>query len=194
MRNFNRDNRSDRDRDSRKPFMHQAICAECGRSCEVPFRPSGDKPIYCSSCFENKGGGDRRSGRRDSGRRDFGGRDSRKTFMHQATCDECGRSCEVPFQPSSGKPVYCDHCFKDRRDKKDKGDNKQSDKQFDTLNRKLDQILKALAPSVSTEIIPKKKTAEKDKTPKSQKTDRKKVVKKKVVAKKAPAKKAKKKK
>ena len=36
--------------------MHDAVCDECGRNCQVPFRPSGDKPIYCSDCFEKKGG------------------------------------------------------------------------------------------------------------------------------------------
>lgn len=34
--------------------MHQTICSECGRSCEVPFKPTGSKPVYCSNCF-NKG-------------------------------------------------------------------------------------------------------------------------------------------
>ena len=32
--------------------MYKAICDSCGRACEVPFRPSGDKPVYCSDCFE----------------------------------------------------------------------------------------------------------------------------------------------
>jgi len=36
--------------------MHDAICDECGKNCQVPFRPTGDKPIYCSDCFEKKGG------------------------------------------------------------------------------------------------------------------------------------------
>ncbi len=35
-----------------KPSMHQAVCDECGQDCEVPFKPSGNKPIYCSRCFE----------------------------------------------------------------------------------------------------------------------------------------------
>ena len=35
--------------------MFRAVCDECGRDCEVPFRPTGEKPVYCSSCFE-KGG------------------------------------------------------------------------------------------------------------------------------------------
>ena len=38
--------------------MHQATCSGCGSKCEVPFRPTGDKPVYCSDCFsENKGRG-----------------------------------------------------------------------------------------------------------------------------------------
>ena len=32
--------------------MHKTICDNCGKDCEVPFRPSGDKPVYCSDCFE----------------------------------------------------------------------------------------------------------------------------------------------
>ncbi|MBW2221361.1 MAG: hypothetical protein KAR43_04360 [Deltaproteobacteria bacterium] len=31
--------------------MYSAICTECGNKCEVPFRPTGGKPIYCSNCF-----------------------------------------------------------------------------------------------------------------------------------------------
>jgi CxxC-x17-CxxC domain-containing protein len=62
-------------RDSRR--MYDVVCDECGKDCQVPFKPSQDKPIYCSECFEKKGGRDRgRSGRRDFGRRDFKTRDS----------------------------------------------------------------------------------------------------------------------
>ncbi len=42
--------------------MFSAVCSNCGNDCQVPFRPSGDKPIYCSACFEKMGGrGERRS-------------------------------------------------------------------------------------------------------------------------------------
>ncbi len=34
--------------------MHRATCAECGSSCEVPFKPTGEKPVYCSTCFGNR--------------------------------------------------------------------------------------------------------------------------------------------
>lgn len=30
------------------------ICAECGKEAQVPFKPRGDKPVYCSDCFSKK--------------------------------------------------------------------------------------------------------------------------------------------
>jgi len=33
--------------------MHKATCAACGVETEVPFRPSGDRPVYCRECFSN---------------------------------------------------------------------------------------------------------------------------------------------
>jgi CxxC-x17-CxxC domain-containing protein len=36
--------------------MFQAVCASCGKSCEVPFRPNGKKPVYCKECFAKNGG------------------------------------------------------------------------------------------------------------------------------------------
>jgi CxxC-x17-CxxC domain-containing protein len=47
--------------------MHKAICDECHKSCEVPFRPSGDKPVYCNECFGSKRGNDDRGPRKDFG-------------------------------------------------------------------------------------------------------------------------------
>ena len=32
--------------------MHPAVCSNCGKDTLVPFLPRGDKPVYCSSCFE----------------------------------------------------------------------------------------------------------------------------------------------
>ena len=34
--------------------MFTATCSECGQEARVPFQPRGDKPVYCSSCFETK--------------------------------------------------------------------------------------------------------------------------------------------
>lgn len=35
--------------------MYKAICSNCGKECEVPFRPTNGKPVYCSDCFEKMG-------------------------------------------------------------------------------------------------------------------------------------------
>lgn len=31
--------------------MHDAVCSACGVTTQVPFRPSGAKPVYCRDCF-----------------------------------------------------------------------------------------------------------------------------------------------
>ncbi len=55
------------DRGERGPVtMHSAICASCGKTCEVPFRPTGDKPVYCRDCFAGRSAmGGERSNRKD---------------------------------------------------------------------------------------------------------------------------------
>lgn len=39
--------------------MYPAVCAQCGVSTEVPFEPRGDRPVYCSACYNASGGGSR---------------------------------------------------------------------------------------------------------------------------------------
>jgi CxxC-x17-CxxC domain-containing protein len=62
-----------RDRDSggfgerRRPEMHDVICDKCGKECQVPFKPSGDKPVLCSDCFRKDGGASRSSSGSSSG-------------------------------------------------------------------------------------------------------------------------------
>jgi CxxC-x17-CxxC domain-containing protein len=34
--------------------MFSATCSSCGREAQVPFRPSGAKPVYCSDCFSSQ--------------------------------------------------------------------------------------------------------------------------------------------
>ncbi|OGH64212.1 MAG: hypothetical protein A2821_03935 [Candidatus Magasanikbacteria bacterium RIFCSPHIGHO2_01_FULL_41_23] len=65
--------------------MFQAVCSQCQKDCEVPFRPNGRKPVFCSICFGKQGGtspdkgGERSFGRpeRSFDRPSFGGRGSR---------------------------------------------------------------------------------------------------------------------
>lgn len=34
--------------------MYSVVCYSCGDDCEIPFRPSGNRPVYCKSCFAKK--------------------------------------------------------------------------------------------------------------------------------------------
>jgi CxxC-x17-CxxC domain-containing protein len=36
--------------------MYEAVCSGCGSIAQVPFQPSADKPVYCSTCFEQRRG------------------------------------------------------------------------------------------------------------------------------------------
>jgi CxxC-x17-CxxC domain-containing protein len=41
-----------RDNFNRAPQqMHKAVCADCKKECEVPFKPKEDRPVYCRDCF-----------------------------------------------------------------------------------------------------------------------------------------------
>ena len=33
---------------------HKAVCAECKKECTVPFKPTGDRPVYCRDCFAKR--------------------------------------------------------------------------------------------------------------------------------------------
>ena len=32
--------------------MHDVICNSCGRLTQVPFVPTGSRPVYCLDCFQ----------------------------------------------------------------------------------------------------------------------------------------------
>ena len=34
--------------------MFDAVCVECGKECQVPFKPTEGKAVYCSECFAAK--------------------------------------------------------------------------------------------------------------------------------------------
>ncbi len=149
---------------------------------------------------DNRSGGDRggsRFGKRDFGGKSFGGGDRGGRFggdrkfggggsfgkpqMHDATCSQCGKPCQVPFRPTGDREVFCSNCFKDKKhdapmrsggnsfgrpsfdvrpsfDKKPSfgGGNVSNDQikqQLEALNTKLDKILKALSPSAVAEVV-----------------------------------------
>lgn len=34
--------------------MHKAVCSDCKQECEVPFKPTEGKPVFCRECFAKK--------------------------------------------------------------------------------------------------------------------------------------------
>lgn len=137
--------------------MFDVICDECGKRCKVPFKPTWDKPVFCSECFwgwndsrwwrdfdRNRWWRDDRGWRRES-------RDFWEKRMYSATCDQCGADCELPFKPSSDKPVFCSDCYV----KEDKPKRWWADysAEFQALNTKLDMIINFLKISEKKEVV-----------------------------------------
>ncbi|KKP39230.1 hypothetical protein A2130_00390 [Candidatus Woesebacteria bacterium GWC2_33_12] len=128
---------------------------------------------------DSRGGGNSRGGgrsfggggRSSFGGRNSGGRDDRPREMFKTVCSNCGKDCEVPFRPTSGKPVYCSDCFEkvggrnsigDRPERNDRpsfdrpqAPRNDNNKQFSDLNAKLDKIIELLTPKVKV-IKPEK--------------------------------------
>ncbi|MFC1622117.1 CxxC-x17-CxxC domain-containing protein [Patescibacteria group bacterium] len=128
--------------------------------------------------------GDRRGSRRDYDRKDFNRRGPPRE-MHKAVCDKCGNDCEVPFAPTSGKPIFCTNCFEKKdggggssrsRNFRDRGPRRSSSRpsyargadsrprnseQLAEIINKLDEILKVITPPTLTEeeVKTKKKDA-----------------------------------
>ncbi|MBT3721225.1 hypothetical protein HN789_07375 [archaeon] len=79
-------------------------------------------------------------------------------------CTECGEKCEVPFKPTENKPVLCTRCFKKENYKEALVKDKNYQKEFDTLNARIDLILKEileLKEGLSKKKVVKKETVKK---------------------------------
>jgi len=117
----------DRDRE-----MHQATCSDCSKRCEVPFRPTGDKPIYCNDCFSSKREGS--FDKNDRPTRDFG---SKPAFRNDR--DSSPRS---EFKSDNGVKS-----------------NDELKRQVDMISTKLDALIKMVqSNSHSTSVEPKKES------------------------------------
>jgi CxxC-x17-CxxC domain-containing protein len=103
-------------------------CADCGQ--EFVFTASEQQfyqergfsdPRRCRSCRAARkasmGSGDSMGGGGGGYSAGGGGgfRERRPREMFDATCSNCGKTAQVPFRPTSGKPVFCDDCFQRRR-------------------------------------------------------------------------------
>ncbi len=41
-------------RGRRERILHKTVCADCQKDCEVPFKPTGERPVYCKECFSKR--------------------------------------------------------------------------------------------------------------------------------------------
>lgn len=92
-------------------------CRDCGR--DFTFT-AGEQEFHAMKGFTNAPGRCPECRRARKSEQGFGGgfggrRSSGPRQMHSATCSACGRTCEVPFQPTGEKPVYCSDCFSSQR-------------------------------------------------------------------------------
>lgn len=100
------------------------------------------------------------------GRGGFGGnRDGGDRTMFKTVCSNCGKECEVPFRPTTGKPVYCSDCFEKMGGRESSQRPERSEFrapkpafndtkiELEALNDKLDKILKLLEPKVEKAVI-----------------------------------------
>ncbi|MFH0779745.1 MAG: CxxC-x17-CxxC domain-containing protein [Parcubacteria group bacterium] len=144
-----------------KPMFH-ATCAECGKGFELPFKPTGERPVYCPVCFQTKKNTNLRA---PQSKPNFTNRNADRK-MYSATCAKCGQRCEVPFMPAPGKSIYCNACFssnksnrfgENRRDERPfrREENRnigfnsnrpatQDNSQFTILNAKIDKLISGI--------------------------------------------------
>jgi CxxC-x17-CxxC domain-containing protein len=106
-------------------------CADCGQqfvftASEQDFyaQRGFTEPRRCGSCRASRkaarnasgvGAGSYGGGGYGGGGGYSAGYDRPAREMFSATCSNCGREAQVPFRPTSGKPVYCSDCFRSMR-------------------------------------------------------------------------------
>ncbi|RJQ37678.1 MAG: zinc-binding protein [Dehalococcoidia bacterium] len=94
-------------------------CADCGKTFTFSaqdqefFQTKGytNEPKRCPDCRQARKSERAGSGSYGSGGYGSGGYGSPRQ-MFPATCASCGKQTEVPFEPRSGRPVYCSDCFR----------------------------------------------------------------------------------
>jgi len=74
-----------------------------------------NKPKRCPACRQAKKM-QRSQGGFGGGRGGFEQRGGGDRQLYTATCAECGKEAQVPFKPRGDRPVYCNECFRKRKD------------------------------------------------------------------------------
>jgi CxxC-x17-CxxC domain-containing protein len=100
-----------------RQFSEPRRCPSC-RAARKASRGSGGGSYSSGGGSYSSGGGSYSSGGGGYGGGNsggYGGYDRGPREMFSATCASCGREAQVPFRPTSGKPVYCSDCFRSQR-------------------------------------------------------------------------------
>jgi len=94
----------------RKMFQGNWKCSDCGGEItELPFEPSGDRPLHCRDCWSKN---------RPQQRGNFA---PRPMIQGNWKCGECGKEItELPFEPSGDKPIHCKDCWREKRNQQDR--------------------------------------------------------------------------
>jgi CxxC-x17-CxxC domain-containing protein len=48
----------------------------------------------------------------------FNDREKDDRPMWDIVCDDCGKEAQVPFEPDGERPVYCQECYRKRRQRR----------------------------------------------------------------------------
>jgi len=88
----------------------QLVCKDCGATF---IFSAGEQEFYAEKGFENEPQRCRECRNARKASRNSGEAKSREMF--RVVCAECGKETEVPFQPTSDRPVYCRECYQQRR-------------------------------------------------------------------------------
>ena len=83
-------------------------CADCGQ--EFIFT-AGEQEFYLSRGLQNEPRRCPECRRARKGQRYGYGGSRPQRQMFPATCAECGKDTEVPFEPREDRPVYCSECY-----------------------------------------------------------------------------------
>ena len=109
---------SEQDFYAQRGFTEPRRCPSCRASRKAARNANGGGGAGSSYGSYGAGGGYSAGGGYGSGGGGGGGgygRDRGPREMFSATCSNCGKEAQVPFRPTSGKPVYCSDCFRSQR-------------------------------------------------------------------------------
>ena len=99
-------------------------CSDCGATFTFSvqdqefFQSKGytNEPKRCPTCRDARKAERGTSTGGERGNSYSGGNSNSSSYttrqMFPATCSDCGKATQVPFEPRNGKPVYCSDCYR----------------------------------------------------------------------------------